>query len=234
MQSNEHSLFPQPKIVNQPTADDPDPVVFKQLHLPARLIPLRLGRYIKASTDKEKEFRKREKNRLRRLRARNKKKKKLPPLPTGHVGDPRVYYQRTYNINLFDYKVIFELTFLQQSLYQEIWTKHNSNLHTWERSHNITKHNKRRYKFRHRKRNNSQNTHINDQSPNVADTDSTVRTPQCHPESLRPRPRDNTWMILITSIYLHSMIVYDKNGGRSPANGCSMNYTAWAYTIGLE
>jgi hypothetical protein len=42
---------------------------------------------------------------LRRLRARNKKKKKLPPLPTGHVGDPRVYYQRTYNINLFDYKV---------------------------------------------------------------------------------------------------------------------------------
>jgi hypothetical protein len=61
MRSNEHSLFPQPKIINQPTADDPDPVVFKQLHLPTRLIPLRLGRYIKASTDKEKEFRKREK-----------------------------------------------------------------------------------------------------------------------------------------------------------------------------
>ncbi|PKY57456.1 hypothetical protein RhiirA4_510000 [Rhizophagus irregularis] len=63
------------------------------------------GQYIKASTDQEKKFRKREKNRLRRLRSRNKKKKKLPPLPTGHVGDPRLYYQRTYNINLFDYKV---------------------------------------------------------------------------------------------------------------------------------
>ncbi|CAB5380323.1 unnamed protein product [Rhizophagus irregularis] len=39
------------------------------------------------------------------LYKRNKKKKQLPPLPSGHQGDQRIYYRDTYNINLFDYKV---------------------------------------------------------------------------------------------------------------------------------
>ncbi|PKY38389.1 hypothetical protein RhiirA4_451375 [Rhizophagus irregularis] len=102
MRSEEHSPFTQPKIIRPPTAQEPDPAVFKQLrHLPTKLIPFRYGRYIKANSTDENG----EKNRLRSLRARNKRKKRSPPLPPGTPGNPRVYYKRTYNINLFDYKV---------------------------------------------------------------------------------------------------------------------------------
>ncbi|PKB98120.1 hypothetical protein RhiirA5_428744 [Rhizophagus irregularis] len=106
IRSNTHSRFPQPKIIQSPSTDNLNPVVFKQLrHLPTKSIPIRYGNYIKAASTDEKRYRVREKNWLRRLRARNKKKKKLPPLPRDHVGDSRIYYKRTYNIDLFDYKV---------------------------------------------------------------------------------------------------------------------------------
>lgn len=37
---------------------------------------------------------------------RNKKKRSLPSIPSGTPGDSRVYYKHTYNINLFDYKIM--------------------------------------------------------------------------------------------------------------------------------
>ncbi|PKY50560.1 hypothetical protein RhiirA4_423836 [Rhizophagus irregularis] len=82
IRSNTRSRFSQPKIIQSPSTDNPNPVVFKQLrHLPTKSIPIRYGKYIKAASTDEKRYRVREKNWLRRLRARNKKKKKLPPLP---------------------------------------------------------------------------------------------------------------------------------------------------------
>ncbi|CAB4408563.1 unnamed protein product [Rhizophagus irregularis] len=106
IRANHHSSFPQPKIIHTPTTQNPNPVVFKQLrHLPSKNIPFRYGNYIKAGSIEEKKHKVREKNWLRRIRARNKKKKKLPPLLSGHTSDPQIYYKKTYNINLFDYKV---------------------------------------------------------------------------------------------------------------------------------
>ncbi|PKK63421.1 hypothetical protein RhiirC2_788934 [Rhizophagus irregularis] len=35
----------------------------------------------------------------------NKLKKYLPSLPSDFTGDAHIYYYKTYNINLFDYKV---------------------------------------------------------------------------------------------------------------------------------
>lgn len=44
-------------------------------------------------------------------------------------------------------KIIFDFFLsIQQHLYQEIWPKHNSNLRAWEKSHNISKKNKKRVK----------------------------------------------------------------------------------------
>ncbi|PKY19484.1 hypothetical protein RhiirB3_432550 [Rhizophagus irregularis] len=98
MRSKEHSPFIQPKIIHPSTVHEPDPVVFKQLrHLPTKLIPLRHGHYIKASSVKEKRFRKWEKNWLHQLHTCNKKKKKLPPLPPGHVEDP--HHQKRFDVS---------------------------------------------------------------------------------------------------------------------------------------
>ncbi|GBC27973.1 hypothetical protein GLOIN_2v1788639 [Rhizophagus irregularis DAOM 181602=DAOM 197198] len=49
--------------------------------------------------------RQRIKNWIRRTKKRNRLKKQLPPLPAGFVGDQRIYYHDTYNINLFDYNI---------------------------------------------------------------------------------------------------------------------------------
>lgn len=78
-------------------------VVFKQLsHVAERgsIHPSYEGR-----SNKEKINLKRAKNWLRRIKKRNKLKKSLPPLPPDFNGDPRVFYNNTYHINLFDYKV---------------------------------------------------------------------------------------------------------------------------------
>jgi hypothetical protein len=89
-------------------------VVFKQIqHLPEKTTNEFLVNLLKIKEcfpDHPKQMLRRSKNWLRRVKKRNKLKKPLPPLPPDLRGDPRLFYHRTYNINLFDYKVRRRLT----------------------------------------------------------------------------------------------------------------------------
>lgn len=103
--SESRKMITKPYILNESSPLCPKPAVFKQLsHVMDRNLPPQYSSNAKKRIELE-HLKSCTKNWLRRTKKWNKLKKQLPLLPENTPGDARLYYYKTYNINLFDYKV---------------------------------------------------------------------------------------------------------------------------------